>query len=568
MALMAVLESDLRALSAEARRRYPAVKDAAEHAILKLRCLSSPSEIVHNEDILKIFLMACEVRTVKMSVIGLSCLQKLISHDVVAPSALKEILDTLKDHGEMADESLQLKTLQTILIIFQSRLQPDNEDYTAQALVIILRLLENNRSSDSVRNTAAATFRQAVALIFDRVVSAESLPPGKFGSGVYISRSSSVSSDVNRNINQLELLEQEFSSGGPSLMRDTLTKSGKLALRLLEDLTALAAGGSAVWLRVSSIQRTFALDLLEFILSNYVVVFRALVPYEEVLRRQICSLLMTSLRTDTEPEGESGEPYFRRLVLRSVANIIRLYSSSLITESEVFLSMLVRVISLDLPLWHRILVLEILRGFCVEARTMQVLFLNFDMHPKNTNVVEGMVKALARVVSSIQFQDTCEESLAAVAGMFSSKAKGIEWSLDSDASNAAVLVASEAHAITLAIEGLLGVVFTVATLTDEAVDVGELDSPRCESDPPAKLTGRTALLCVSMVDSLWLTILDALSFILAKSQGEAIILEILKGYQAFTQACGILHAVEPLNSFLASLCKFTIGIPVEVEKRR
>ncbi|KAL3335665.1 hypothetical protein AABB24_031736 [Solanum stoloniferum] len=567
MALMAVLESDLRALSAEARRRYPAVKDAAEHAILKLRSLSSPSEIAHNEDILKIFLMACEVRTVKMSVIGLSCLQKLISHDVVATSALKEILDTLKDHGEMADESLQLKTLQTILIIFQSRLQPDNEEYTAQALGIILRLLEHNRSSDSVRNTAAATFRQAVALIFDCVISAESLPAGKFGSGVYISRSSSVTSDVNRNINQLESLEQEVCSGGPSLMRDILTNSGKLALRLLEDLTALAAGGSAVWLRASSIQRTFALDILEFILSNYVVLFRALVPYEEVLRRQICSLLMTSLRTDTELEGESGEPYFRRLVLRSVANIIRHYSSSLITESEVFLSMLVRVISLDLPLWHRILVLEILRGFCVEARTMRILFLNFDMHPKNTNVVESMVKALARVVSSIQFQDTCEESLAAVAGMFSSKAKGIEWSLDSDASNAAVLVASEAHAITLAIEGLLGVVFTVATLTDEAVDMGELDSPRCESDPPAKLTGRTALLCVSMVDSIWLTILDALSFILAKSQGEAIILEILKGYQAFTQACGILHAVEPLNSFLASLCKFTIGIPVEVEKR-
>lgn len=34
---MAVLESDLRALSAEARRRYPAVKDGAEHAILKVK---------------------------------------------------------------------------------------------------------------------------------------------------------------------------------------------------------------------------------------------------------------------------------------------------------------------------------------------------------------------------------------------------------------------------------------------------------------------------------------------------------------------------------------------------
>lgn len=35
-------------------------------------------------------------------------------------------------------------------------------------------------------------------------------------------------------------------------------------------------------------------------------------------------------------------------------------------------------------------------------------------------------------------------------------------------------MASEAHAITLAVEGLLGVVFTVATLTDQAVDVGEV----------------------------------------------------------------------------------------------
>lgn len=152
---MTVLESDLRALSAEARRRYPALKDAAEHAILKLRSLASPSEIAHNEDILRIFVMACEVRNVKISVIGLSCLQKLISHDAIAPSALKEILTTLKEHGEMADESIQLKTLQTILIIFQSRLLPDDEENMSQALGICLRLLENNRSSDSVRKVTA-----------------------------------------------------------------------------------------------------------------------------------------------------------------------------------------------------------------------------------------------------------------------------------------------------------------------------------------------------------------------------------------------------------------------------
>ncbi|XP_058754253.1 uncharacterized protein LOC131627411 isoform X2 [Vicia villosa] len=567
MAFMAVLESDLRALSAEARRRYPAVKDGAEHAILKLRTLSSPSEIAHNEDILRIFLMACEVRTIKLSIIGLSCLQKLISHDAVSPSALREILSTLKDHAEMADEGVQLKTLQTISIIFQSRLHPENEDTMSQALGICLRLLENSRSSDSVRNTAAATFRQAVALVFDQVVLAESLPAGKFGYGGQLSRTYSITGDVNRSINISDSLDHESTCRGPPVVRETLTETGKLGLRLLEDLTSLAAGGSAIWLRVNIIHRTFALDILEFILSNYVSVFRTLLPYEQALRRQICSILMTSLRTNAEIEGEAGEPSFRRLVLRSVAHIIRLYSSSLITECEVFLSMLLKATFLDLPLWHRILVLEILRGFCVEARTLRILFQNFDMNPKNTNVVEGMVKALARVVSNVQAQESIEESLAAVAGMFSSKAKGIEWSLDNDASNSAVLVASEAHAITLAVEGLLGVVFTVATLTDEAIDVGELESPRCDNDPPVKWTGKTTVLCLSMVDSLWLTILDALSLILSRSQGEAIVLEILKGYQAFTQACGILRTVEPLNSFLASLCKFTINFPVETEKR-
>lgn len=39
-------------------------------------------------------------------------------------------------------------------------------------------------------------------------------------------------------------LELESVFGGSALMRETLTKVGKLGLRLLEDLTALAAGGS------------------------------------------------------------------------------------------------------------------------------------------------------------------------------------------------------------------------------------------------------------------------------------------------------------------------------------
>lgn len=44
----------------------------------------------------------------------------------------------------------------------------------------------------------------------------------------------------------------------------------------------------------------------------------------------------------------------------------------------------------------------------------------------------------------------------------------------------------------------------------------QLESPRFDFDPPAKCTGKLAVLCLSMVDSVWLTVLDALSLILSR----------------------------------------------------
>ena len=63
---------------------------------LQLRFSSGPKEIAQN-DIVRIFLMACEVKSVKLSVIGLSCIQKLLSNDAVMASSLGDIISTLKD---------------------------------------------------------------------------------------------------------------------------------------------------------------------------------------------------------------------------------------------------------------------------------------------------------------------------------------------------------------------------------------------------------------------------------------------------------------------------------------
>lgn len=127
-ALNVVLEADLRAISAESRKKLPEVKDAAEYAILKvmftssksnntheaslcycvlerlvklvflyfqLRSLSDPESIAQSEDLLNVFIASCEAKQPKLSALGLSSLQKLMAHDAIDPEILPRILGIL-----------------------------------------------------------------------------------------------------------------------------------------------------------------------------------------------------------------------------------------------------------------------------------------------------------------------------------------------------------------------------------------------------------------------------------------------------------------------------------------
>lgn len=49
------------------------------------------------------------------------------SSSMCLPKSNFYVYVVISQHADMADESIQLKTLQTILIILQSRLLPENE---------------------------------------------------------------------------------------------------------------------------------------------------------------------------------------------------------------------------------------------------------------------------------------------------------------------------------------------------------------------------------------------------------------------------------------------------------
>ena len=172
------LESDLRALGAEARRgegmmgglfgsssasAHPELKEAVERAIIRVRSLApedatgarvagdevravpstpppsspnvslllpspparhrppSPARPIPRRRSSVLFLMACETSTASVAALGLSCVQKLAANDALSPTHVPSVVRAIGAQADASpDESVHLRCLQASLTILQS----------------------------------------------------------------------------------------------------------------------------------------------------------------------------------------------------------------------------------------------------------------------------------------------------------------------------------------------------------------------------------------------------------------------------------------------------------------
>lgn len=66
-------------------------------ALLQLRSIPDPTLLARSDDIVRIFIMACECKNVKLRITGLTCLQKWVAHGAVPVHSLPEILGILNE---------------------------------------------------------------------------------------------------------------------------------------------------------------------------------------------------------------------------------------------------------------------------------------------------------------------------------------------------------------------------------------------------------------------------------------------------------------------------------------
>ncbi|KAI9502438.1 guanine nucleotide exchange factor in Golgi transport N-terminal-domain-containing protein, partial [Coemansia spiralis] len=363
-----LLLSELQSLSTEARRKHPDVKEAAERVIVILRGIKSTtsqqiaSELAKSEEVIRPFVLACKTNNQRLTVAAVQCMQLLVSHQAISPGSIRESLNTLNSVLSYGVDT-QVKILQMVLPLVTGY---DGSVYGETLVEAFHLCIALQQSRDPVvSNTAAAILRQMVVTVFDRVVAED---------------------------------------------RELNKKDGDNDK--LDDLCLLAADSDTIFIRDSSMDKGLVLELIESVLANHAHVVAQHTAMAQILRERLAPFFVNFF----------AEKALFTLVVRCIRIVwlfIRDLHQDMQPECEIFLSVLTRLVDpggsgnifgSGLPLFYRVLAMEVVRNILRDANLLHQLYLQYDGQlgassdgssedREACHVVRDMVTAIGKVAS-------------------------------------------------------------------------------------------------------------------------------------------------------------------------
>ncbi|KAJ6525079.1 hypothetical protein DFH09DRAFT_1250788 [Mycena vulgaris] len=549
MSSLAFLVTELQSLASETRRKHPDIREAAEKSLAILR--ASPEQATANlasdgpqsDDLLRPVFMGCATRNAKVVAISLGSLQRLIALKAVPQSAVELIINTMSDAMSQGVD-IQLRILQTLLSLV-TNFPAVHGTLLGEALLLCFKLQESRIAV--VSSTAAATLRQLVMFVFDKMVD----------------------EDRRDDPDTIQWLDMKLPNGTTK----TLGPSARDAFSVFEDLCLLANSEKPNFLKLEFLHKTFALELIESVLTNYHDLFRKHAELVLLLQLHLCPLLLKAL---------SDRPLFPLTLrcTRVVFLLLKQFSLELETEAEIFLTLLIKIISEDhseqsdqapRPHWMRVLAMEIMRGLCNDAELMR----NFT----------ALITSLKRLVTEKPAVLGVSTQMFGI-GVQPDGASSSGYGLD--VAGMAGIVATAASATVSGVVGMMGSSGGLS-LQGSAMKLQWQDAPPIPESyiyllavqcirpraageaviraPPAldlaslpETDPSTAQLRIvsAIIESGWPALLAALSFIIATNLSDDLFVEVLASYQAMTNVAGMLGLVTPRDAFFTSLSKFAV----------
>ncbi|GJJ14425.1 hypothetical protein Clacol_008689 [Clathrus columnatus] len=534
MSSLAFLVTELQSLASETRRKHPEIREAAEKSLAILR--SSPEQAnvqlttkdgSQSEDLLRPVFMGCATRNPKVIAISLGSLQRLISLKAVPLTAVPLIVSIMNDCISQGVD-IQLRILQTLLSLITNF--PDIHDtLLGDALLVCFKLQESKIAV--VSSTAGATLRQLLMFVVDKVLDEDRL---------------------------------EASSGGiPTVLPDgnsvLLRPSAKDAFSVFEDLCLLANSEKSKFLKLDSLPKTFAMELIESTLTNYHNLFH------------------------------------------------KQFLSELPTESEVFFMLLIKVVSGDndgdmassqapRPSWMRVIALEAIRGLCTDGELMRKVWQLFDANEGSSKVFGTLLSVLKRLSTEkpallgispeimglgVTSHSAEGSALYEVAGMVANAASAtvsgvasmivsetglsVGGSTDSPPIPESYIYLLALQCLVILVEGFASLVLplynSIAIVRPRAAGESVIHAPPAldlSSLPPEEHSTIQLRAVYSMLDQGWPPLLAALSFYISTNLSDDLFADVVVALQGMINVTGALNLTTPRDAFLVGISKFAV----------
>uniref|UniRef100_A0AAX7W5R1 Protein MON2 homolog n=1 Tax=Astatotilapia calliptera TaxID=8154 RepID=A0AAX7W5R1_ASTCA len=588
--LLENMQTDLRSLSMECKKKFPPVKEAAESGIVKIKTIAARNTDIlaalkeNSSEVVQPFLMGCGTKEPKITQLCLAAIQRLMSHEVVSEAAAGNIINMLWQLMENGLE--ELKLLQTVLVLLTTNTVVHDE-VLSKAIVLCFRL---HFTKDNItNNTAAATVRQVVTVVFERMVAEDERFKG--------------------------IVEQPPPVQGNTNRRSvsTLRPSAKDAYMLFQDLCQLVNADAPYWLvGMTEMTRTFGLELLESVLNDFPGVFLQHQEFSFLLKERVCPLVIKLFSPNIKfRQGSSSaaspapveKPYFPicMRLLRVVSVLIKHFYSLLVTECEIFLSLLVKFLDGEKPQWLRAVAVESVHRLCVQPHLLRSFCQSYDMKQHSTKVFRDIVNALGSFIQSLFIVPNAGNvaAVGAPAGGSGSGAQGTAQGGPGTGGVSGTLTTQaafeyrgtwiplmtvsvqgsakatylemldkveppsipEGYAMSVAFSALLDLVRGITTMIERELAAEEeaaAEFREAHPDQEWKPQPGAHLVWEEMVNACWCGLLAALSLLLDASTDETATENILKAELTMASLCGRLGLVTPRDAFITAICKASL----------
>lgn len=289
--------------------------------------------------------------------------------------------------------------------------------------------------------------------------------------------------------------------------------------------------------------------------------------------------------------------------------MIQKYYTMLITESEIFLSLLIKFLEADKPSWQRVIALEVLHRMCAQPNLIRSFCLFYDMKPHSTKIFRDIVNAVGIFIQSLFLQPSNQQgmvnSLSNNAGGSSGGGTPTEpgpkplGSASGAAPGGATAISTQpafffrgiyipllfnvtgapcrcqyieslekfeppplqdGYALSLAVACLMEVVRCISLVIDGA-DLFASQKEQAAKEKIAKaeeLDKETKQLHENLLNSSWCGLLASLSLLIEASLDEDMTEQLLNVLQFLITLCGVYNLHTPRHALIVAICRSSL----------